>query len=195
MAQRVEVVLIDDIDGGHADETVSFALDGVTYEIDRQRQECKKLRDDIRHVDRTRSSQWQCGARRRSRRPRRRPRTKRTDLGDGAGVGPGQRPQGLRPRSDLGRDPGAPTTRRTDSRTNSLIERATAPERVAVAPRAPVSDWRRPRSRRRGLPSRRPARGPRQPQLASSPRLPRRPRSRPTSAARPRSARSRPRRE
>jgi hypothetical protein len=34
MAQKVQVVLVDDIDGGDADETVSFALDGVSYEID-----------------------------------------------------------------------------------------------------------------------------------------------------------------
>jgi hypothetical protein len=34
MAQRVQVILVDDVDGGSADETVSFALDGVTYEID-----------------------------------------------------------------------------------------------------------------------------------------------------------------
>lgn len=34
MAQRVQVVLIDDIDGNEAGETVSFALDGVSYEID-----------------------------------------------------------------------------------------------------------------------------------------------------------------
>ena len=34
MAQRVNVVLVDDIDGSDAVETVSFALDGVDYEID-----------------------------------------------------------------------------------------------------------------------------------------------------------------
>lgn len=34
MAQRVEVVLVDDLDGSEADETVFFALDGVSYEID-----------------------------------------------------------------------------------------------------------------------------------------------------------------
>ena len=34
MAQKVQVILVDDIDGGSADETVSFALDGVAYEID-----------------------------------------------------------------------------------------------------------------------------------------------------------------
>lgn len=34
MAQRVQVQLIDDIDGGTAEETVAFALDGTGYEID-----------------------------------------------------------------------------------------------------------------------------------------------------------------
>lgn len=34
MAQKVSIVLIDDIDGGEADETIGFALDGVAYEID-----------------------------------------------------------------------------------------------------------------------------------------------------------------
>jgi hypothetical protein len=31
MAQKVTVLLVDDIDGGTADETVSFSLDGVAY--------------------------------------------------------------------------------------------------------------------------------------------------------------------
>ncbi|MGH3311237.1 MAG: histone-like nucleoid-structuring protein Lsr2 [Streptomyces sp.] len=34
MAQKVQVLLLDDLDGGEADETVTFALDGKTYEID-----------------------------------------------------------------------------------------------------------------------------------------------------------------
>lgn len=34
MAQKVEVVLIDDVDGSKADETVTFSLDGTHYEID-----------------------------------------------------------------------------------------------------------------------------------------------------------------
>lgn len=49
MAQRVEVVLIDDLDGGDAAETVTFALDGVTYEIDLSENNAKKLRDDVAH--------------------------------------------------------------------------------------------------------------------------------------------------
>jgi Lsr2 len=34
MAQRVEVALVDDLEGGPAARTVKLALDGVTYEID-----------------------------------------------------------------------------------------------------------------------------------------------------------------
>jgi Lsr2 len=34
MAQRTEIVLTDDIDGSPANETVSFGIDGVHYEID-----------------------------------------------------------------------------------------------------------------------------------------------------------------
>jgi hypothetical protein len=36
--------LIDDIDGGKADETVSFALDGTSYEIDLGKRNAAKLR-------------------------------------------------------------------------------------------------------------------------------------------------------
>lgn len=34
MAQKVQVILVDDIDGGAADETVKFAVEGSQYEID-----------------------------------------------------------------------------------------------------------------------------------------------------------------
>jgi hypothetical protein len=34
MAQKVTVVLEDDLDGGPADETVRFVVDGAAYEID-----------------------------------------------------------------------------------------------------------------------------------------------------------------
>ena len=34
VAQRVHIVLEDDLDGSTADETVSFGLDGASYEID-----------------------------------------------------------------------------------------------------------------------------------------------------------------
>jgi hypothetical protein len=47
MAQRVEVRLIDDIDEGPAAETVTFGLDGVSYEIDLSEKNAKKLRADF----------------------------------------------------------------------------------------------------------------------------------------------------
>jgi hypothetical protein len=47
MAQRVSIVLEDDIDGSVADETVTFALDGVTYEIDLNAKNAGGLRDAL----------------------------------------------------------------------------------------------------------------------------------------------------
>lgn len=45
MAQRVNVVLVDDIDGSEAAETVTFGLDGVQYEIDLSAENADKFRD------------------------------------------------------------------------------------------------------------------------------------------------------
>jgi hypothetical protein len=45
MAQKVQVLLVDDIDGGSADETVQFGLDGASYEIDLSSDNARKLRD------------------------------------------------------------------------------------------------------------------------------------------------------
>ena len=47
MAQKVTVLLVDDIDGGSADETVSFSLDGVSYEIDLSTKNAKTFRDSL----------------------------------------------------------------------------------------------------------------------------------------------------
>jgi Lsr2 len=47
MARKVVVSLIDDSDGKPADETVQFALDGVSYEIDLSAKNAKKLRADL----------------------------------------------------------------------------------------------------------------------------------------------------
>jgi hypothetical protein len=47
MAQRVNVVLVDDIDGTDAVETVGFALDGVDYEIDLSDEHAAELREAI----------------------------------------------------------------------------------------------------------------------------------------------------
>jgi Lsr2 len=47
MAQKVQVILVDDLDGGEAEESVSFSLDGVTYEIDLSSANAEALRDAI----------------------------------------------------------------------------------------------------------------------------------------------------
>ncbi|MER0244527.1 Lsr2 family protein [Streptomyces sp. 796.1] len=47
MAQKVQVLLVDDLDGGEADETVTFALDGKTYEIDLTTANADKLRSAL----------------------------------------------------------------------------------------------------------------------------------------------------
>ncbi len=47
MAQKVNIVLVDDIDGSEAEETVSFALDGRDYEIDLNSKNAGKLRDAL----------------------------------------------------------------------------------------------------------------------------------------------------
>lgn len=45
MAQRTILELVDDLDGGKADETVNFALDGVEFEIDLSADNAARLRD------------------------------------------------------------------------------------------------------------------------------------------------------
>lgn len=47
MAQKVTVSLVDDLDGGQADETVEFALDGVSYQIDLSNDNATDLRDAL----------------------------------------------------------------------------------------------------------------------------------------------------
>jgi hypothetical protein len=47
MAQKVSIVLVDDIDGSDAEETVSFGLDGRDYEIDLNSKNAAKLRDAL----------------------------------------------------------------------------------------------------------------------------------------------------
>jgi hypothetical protein len=45
MAQKVNIVLVDDIDGTEATETVTFGLDGTSYEIDLSDTHAAALRD------------------------------------------------------------------------------------------------------------------------------------------------------
>ncbi|WP_188196645.1 histone-like nucleoid-structuring protein Lsr2 [Nonomuraea sp. SYSU D8015] len=48
MARQIQEILIDDLDGGEANETVSFAVDGSSYEIDLSDLNAKKLRDALK---------------------------------------------------------------------------------------------------------------------------------------------------
>jgi hypothetical protein len=45
MAQKVHIVLEDDLDGSDASQTVSFGLDGTSYEIDLNDKNASALRD------------------------------------------------------------------------------------------------------------------------------------------------------
>jgi hypothetical protein len=48
MSQKVQVLFVDDLDEGPADETVQFALDGTTYEIDLSTRHADELRDALK---------------------------------------------------------------------------------------------------------------------------------------------------
>jgi len=47
MAQKIEVILVDDIDGSEATETVRFGLDRTSYEIDLNAAHAATLRDAL----------------------------------------------------------------------------------------------------------------------------------------------------
>lgn len=47
MARKVEVRLVDDLDGGEAEDTLAFALDGTDYEIDLSNGNAARLRDAL----------------------------------------------------------------------------------------------------------------------------------------------------
>lgn len=47
MAQKVQVILVDDLDGGKADESVKFGLDGKIYEIDLAADKAQTLREAL----------------------------------------------------------------------------------------------------------------------------------------------------
>jgi nucleoid-associated protein Lsr2 len=47
MAQRIQTLFIDDIDGGAADGTVRFGLDGTDYEIDLSGEHTDELRNAL----------------------------------------------------------------------------------------------------------------------------------------------------
>lgn len=78
MAQKVQILLEDDIDGSPAEETISFALDGKAYEIDLNEKNAMKLRSALsKFVDAGRVAGRMNGTRRTT-------GGKRTELGPSA---------------------------------------------------------------------------------------------------------------
>lgn len=64
MAQKVNIVLIDDIDESEAEETVSFGLDGKEYLIDLNAEHASQLRDALApYVGHARAGSRRGGAR------------------------------------------------------------------------------------------------------------------------------------
>jgi nucleoid-associated protein Lsr2 len=47
VAQKIQVLLLDDLDGSEAEGTVPFALDGTEYEIDLNAEHAQALRDAL----------------------------------------------------------------------------------------------------------------------------------------------------
>jgi hypothetical protein len=47
MARKVEVQLIDDLDGSQAEESITFTVDGTSYEIDLSKKNAAKLRSGL----------------------------------------------------------------------------------------------------------------------------------------------------
>jgi len=55
MAQKIQTLFIDDIDGGAADGTVRFGLDGTDYEIDLSGKHSDELRKALgKYIERSR---------------------------------------------------------------------------------------------------------------------------------------------
>ena len=137
MAQKVHIVLEDDLDGSPATETVSFGLDGKTYEIDLNDKNAGKLRDALaQYVGAGRSAGGVAAAAAR--------RSSATNLGPecprGPRLGPFQRLQRARPRPHPGR--------RTDGVRRRQL--TTQPGRPG-APRRRVGACLRVRSQRTAL--------------------------------------------
>ena len=73
MAQKIQTLFIDDLDGSEAEGTVRFGLDGTEYEIDLNAEHARALRDALaRYVGAARRPG---GARRPARSARRAPKS------------------------------------------------------------------------------------------------------------------------
>ena len=60
MAQKVQTLLIDDLDGGEAQTTVRFGLDGTEYEIDLSAKNADALRKALARTSTPLVGAWRC---------------------------------------------------------------------------------------------------------------------------------------
>jgi hypothetical protein len=90
MAQKVNVILVDDIDGSDAVETASFGLDGTQYEIDLNSGHAEELREllDL-YVKKARRVTGSAGRGGRGPQDRRKRRQEQGDTQLGQGAAPG----------------------------------------------------------------------------------------------------------
>ena len=109
MAQRTEIVFTDDLDGGPADETVRFGIDGTQYEIDLSKAHAGELRSVLQPyvASARRVTAGGAGASRRARAGRRpgAGRTRRTS-------GPGRGARASRSRTRAGSRPSSSSSSR-----------------------------------------------------------------------------------
>jgi nucleoid-associated protein Lsr2 len=99
MAQKIQTLFIDDLDGSEAEGTVRFGLDGTEYEIDLNAEHAQALRDALaRYV---RAARRAGGA---ARRPARAGRKARADGVDSTEVREWAKAQGIEVK-DRGRVP------------------------------------------------------------------------------------------
>ena len=101
MALRTITTLTDDIDGGDADETVTFAFNGTQYEIDLSKKNVDKMVKALQPY--TTAARKSGGPLRH--RPHHQPRRRQTPARQDPRMGPRQRPTGLRPRPHQHRRP------------------------------------------------------------------------------------------
>jgi Lsr2 len=96
MATKIAVALEDDLDGGPADRTVRFGIDGSEYEIDLSKKNAKTFRKGL--------APFVEHARRAGRGQRHRPARTSSDRGRGGDIRAWARARGI-PVSDRGRIP------------------------------------------------------------------------------------------
>ena len=82
VAQKVQVILTDDLDGGEAEETVQFAIDGVSYEIDLSAANAEALREAVAAYVEAGRRVGGRSTRRAAAAPKERPAAERADLTD-----------------------------------------------------------------------------------------------------------------